>query len=185
MPAVAACENRKEPNQHRVVLSRLETTFSAAKKKTSWDELTQSATAPTCCLVFFYDNKRRNAPCWHAEQLRRSSPSFLFIHFFFPLHPPRVSQAHRWDCSIPLKLHRLQHRTHLLLLLLPEDHAGENDSNRRRSARRPLQGRRAFVRMFGGNLLSSRDDGPTGRKCLINFSSDTLKQAHIGKIIYL
>lgn len=165
-PAEATCEDRKEPNQHRVVLSRLKATFSAAKKKTNilgWistkrycEQQQNSWSVYIGSGVLFGIFTTING--W---TLRVGTPSSCVFSWhvglppvFFFSHPPRVSQAHRRDCSNPFKLHRLQHRTHLLLL--PEDHAGEKDSNRHRSARQLRQGRRTFVRMLGEFVLKPR-----------------------------
>lgn len=156
MPAEATCENGKEPNQHRVcskkkkqnnnILGWINTKRYCEQKQNSW-----SVYVGSDVLLGIFTTINGGTLCVGTPSSCVFSWQFLFF-----LHPPRVSQTHRRDCSIPFKLHRLQHHTHLLLLLLLEDHAGENDSNRRRSARQLRQGRHTFVRMLGEFVLKLR-----------------------------
>lgn len=164
----ATCENRKEPNQHRVVLSRLKTTFSAARKKnkkTSWDELTQS-----------YCEQQQNS--WsvyvgsdvlfgvftaiNGETLRVGTPSscVFSLHvglppvFFFsptlrgslrPIGGTAASRLNCTDCSI----------AHICCCCWETTQVKMTQTDTEVHAKL-RQGRRTFVRMLGEFVLEPR-----------------------------
>lgn len=114
-------------------------------------------------------NVDRGMPCVSAM-----NSCVLLWHIGLPhsFHPLRVSQALRRDCSIPFKLHGLQHRTHLPL----QDRAGENESNRQPPCT-PTESSSANICQGTQSACSRKEEQADSTENII--ADLTLRSAHI------